>query len=183
MMASSLIPSDINSSGFMPYLSSFSGGDIVYFFQKSFRTSKTQPSGKPVYITKTHFRLSSNLGKTWTEAVPINFTDVTVHDAKAIIRPDGNIDIYYVYPIQDNSGLSLWRRCLNPDGQLGVEELVVEPSFGNIAKPTPHRLNTGELLITFVEQGKVVLEGDHNLHAAIIFRDASCDLGPAGLIQ
>ncbi|BFL86123.1 hypothetical protein LFREDSHE_45730 [Shewanella baltica] len=86
-------------------------------------------------------------------------TDATVHDAKAIIRPDGNIDIYYVYPIQENSGLSLWRRCLNPNGQLGVEELVVEPSFGNIAKPTPHRLNTGELLITFVEQGKVVLEG------------------------
>ncbi|WP_158682994.1 hypothetical protein [Shewanella sp. WE21] len=176
-------PSAIDSSGFMPYLSSFSGGDIVYFFQKSFRTSQTQPSGKPVYITKTHFRISSNLGNTWTEAIPINLTDATVHDAKAIIRPDGNIDIYYVYPIQENSGLSLWRRCLNPNGQLGVEELVVESSFGNIAKPTTHRLNTGELLITFVEQGKAVLEGDHNLHAAIISRDASCDLGTAGLIQ
>lgn len=167
-------PSELGNTGFMPFISSFPGGEIVYFFQKSIHTSKTQPSGKPVYITKTHFRISSNLGNTWTEAVPINLIDVTVHDAKAVIRLDGNIDVYYVYPIQEDRGLSLWRRCLNPHGQLGSEELVVDPSFGNIAKPTPHRLKNGELLITFVEQGKVVLEGYHNLHAAIISRDANC---------
>lgn len=167
-------PRYIGNTGFMPYLSSFSDGKLLYLFQKSFRSSKEKPNGKPIYITKSHFRISNNYGQTWSEYTPISLTDDTVHDAKAILRHDGNIDIYYVYPIQEGKGLSLWRRCISNDGELGNEELVVQHDFGNIAKPSIHRLDKGEILVTFVEQGKVVLEGDHNIHGAIILADTEC---------
>jgi len=167
-------PRYIGNTGFMPHLSSFSDGKLLYLFQKSFRSSKEKSNGKPIYITKSHFRVSNNYGQTWSEYTPITLTDDTVHDAKAILRLDGNIDIYYVYPIQDGKGLSLWRRCINTNGGLGNEELVVQHDFGNIAKPSIHRLENGKMLVTFVEQGQVVLEGDHNIHGAIISVDSEC---------
>ncbi|MCL1096229.1 hypothetical protein [Shewanella kaireitica] len=167
-------PRYIGNAGFMPHLSSFSDGKLLYLFQKSFRSSKEKPNGKPIYITKSHFRVSNNYGQTWSEYTPITLTDDTVHDAKAILRLDGNIDIYYVYPIQEGKGLSLWRKCINTNGGLGNEELVVQHDFGNIAKPSIHRLENGKMLVTFVEQGKVVLEGDHNIHGAIISADSEC---------
>ncbi len=167
-------PRYIGNTGFMPHLSSFSDGKLLYLFQKSFRSSKEKPNGKPIYITKSHFRISNNFGKTWGEYTPISLTDDTVHDAKAILRHDGNIDIYYVYPIQEDKDLSLWRRCISSNGELGNEELVVQHDFGNIAKPSIHRLDSGKILVTFVEQGKVVLEGEHNIHSAIISADSEC---------
>ncbi|MCE9685673.1 hypothetical protein LZP73_05515 [Shewanella sp. AS16] len=85
------------------------------------------------------------------------------------------MDIYYSYPIDEEEELSLWRRCIKSNAKLGDEELVVEHDFGNIAKPSPHRLKNGQVLITFVEQGKAALEGDHNIHTALISSDATCN--------
>jgi hypothetical protein len=167
-------PEYIGNTGFMPYLSSFSDGQLLYLFQKSFRSSKQKSNGKPIFITKTHFKISDDFGQTWGEYTPISTTDDTVHDAKAILRLDGNIDIYYVYPTQKDKGLSLWRRCIKSNGNLGNEELVVEHDLGNIAKPAVHRLDNDKILLTFVEQGEVVLEGDHNIHGAMISSDALC---------
>ena len=66
------------------------------------------------------------------------------------------------------------KRCVSTSGKLGPEELVVDKSFGSIAKVSPHRLSDGSLLLTFVEQGNVYSDGDHNLHAAKILSDAKC---------
>jgi len=167
-------PRYIGNTGFMPHLSSFTDGKLLYLFQKSFRSSKEKPNGKPIYITKSHFRVSNNYGQTWSKDTPISLSDETVHDAKAILRLDGNIDIYYVYPIKEGKDLSLWRRCINTNGGLGNEELVVQDDFGNIAKPSIHRLENGKLLVTFVEQGKVVSESDHNIYGAVISDDSEC---------
>lgn len=83
-------------------------------------------------------------------------------------------------PRVGTSEMSLWRKCVTPDGVLGKEELVINHAFGNIAKPTPHRLKNGNLLLTFVEQGKAVLKGDHNIHAAIISSNAKCPTTNSG---
>ena len=165
---------DIKNTGFMPALASFPNNNLLYVFQKSFRTSMLKPNGKPNFVKKTHFKISNDKGNIWGKLTPISKTDITVHDAKPVQRNDENLDIYYAYPREGTSEMSLWRKCVTPDGVLGEEELVIDHAFGNIAKPTPHRLNNGKLLLTFVEQGKVVLKGDHNIHAAIISSNAKC---------
>jgi len=165
---------DIKNTGFMPALASFPNHNLLYVFQKSFRTSKLKSNGKPNFVTKTHFKISNDKGNIWTKLTPISKNDITVHDAKPVKRNDENLDIYYAYPRIGTSEMSLWRKCVTSDGVLGKEELVINHAFGNIAKPTPHRLKNGKLLLTFVEQGKVVLKGDHNLHAAIISSNATC---------
>ncbi|MCE9685671.1 hypothetical protein LZP73_05505 [Shewanella sp. AS16] len=55
----------IGNAGSMPYLSSFKDGKLLYLFQKGFKTSKTKANGEPIFIMKSHFRMSSDMGKTW----------------------------------------------------------------------------------------------------------------------
>ena len=169
-------PQEVSKGGFMPHIASFMDGALLLLYQAAFRTEHVRDNGKPIFITKTHFRISPDAGESWGDAVPLTQNDRTIHDGKALRRLDGNLDIYYVYPVKGSRSLSLWRRCINTDGAMGAEELVVDRAFGNLAKPTPHRLPSGQVLLTFVEQGEVVMQGDHNLHAAVISGDsAACD--------
>ena len=104
-------PTYIGNTGFMPYLSTFSDGTLLYLFQKSFRSSQNKADGKPIFISKTHSRISHDDGKSWSDHAPIDLSDVTVHDAKAITRDDGNIDIYTQatskYEFQSDQGASI----------------------------------------------------------------------------
>jgi hypothetical protein len=170
-------PIDIGSGGAMPALAIFSSDELIYTFQTRFTSKANDSDGKEKSGMRTHFRLSTNNGANWGKPIPITTRVEGVHDASPIQRKDGNIDVYYSsIDSKENDSFTLWRRCVSSSGKLGNEELVVNTSVGNIAKASPHRLNDGSLLITFVEQGKVYSEGDHNLHAANILKDAKCSV-------
>lgn len=168
-------PVEIGSGGAMPALAMFSSNELIYTFQTQF-TSKADGSDEQGKSgMRTHFRLSTNNGDDWGKSIPITTRVEEVHDASPIQRKDGNVDVYYSsIDSKEHDSFTLWRRCVSSSGKLGNEELVVNRSVGNIAKVSPHRLSDGSLLLTFVEQGKVYSEGDHNLHAAKILSDAKC---------
>ncbi len=168
-------PIDIRSGGAMPAIATFSSNELIYTFQTRFTSKKKNSDGKEKSGMRTHFRLSSNQGANWREPIPITTRVEEVHDASPIQRRDGNVDVYYSsIDSQENDVFSLWRRCVSTSGELGPEELVVDKNFGNIAKVSPYRLSEDSLLLTFVEQGKVYSEGEHNLHVAKILSDAKC---------
>jgi hypothetical protein len=168
-------PVNIGSGGAMPALVTFSSNELIYTFQTRFTSKKKDSDGKEKSGMRTHFRLSTNNGDNWGKPIPITTRVEEVHDASPIQRRDGYVDVYYSsIDSHENDVFSLWRRCVSISGKLGPEELVVDKNFGNIAKVSPHRLSDGSLLLTFVEQGKVYSEGDHNLHAANILSDAKC---------
>ncbi|WP_227006674.1 hypothetical protein [Shewanella donghaensis] len=170
-------PIDIGSGGAMPAMATFSSNDIIYTFQTRFVSEKTSTDGQALSVMKTHFRLSSDNGIHWSKAYPITSRVEAVHDAKPIQRNDGNVDVYYSsVDSTENDSFTLWRRCVSPAGRLGDEELVINQNVGNIAKVSVHRLTDTSLLITFVEQGQVYSEGDHNLHTAWVVKDAVCNL-------
>lgn len=90
-------------------------------------------------------------------------------------RVDGSVDIYFVHDFARADGqLSLWRVCVDNEGKLGEEELVVGDEVGNIAKPQVFRLPTQALLITFVEQGKDLNNGS-SLYYGKLKSDAPCE--------
>lgn len=169
-------PIEIGSAGAMPALAVFSSNEVIYTFQTHFTKESNSSDAKATSGMRSHFRLSKNNGDYWGEAIPITTRVQEVHDASPIQRIDGLVDLYYssIDNPHENSSLSLWRRCVSTSGKLGPEELVVDKSFGNVAKVSPHRLSDGSLLLTFVEQGKVYSAGDHNIHAAQILSDAKC---------
>ncbi|PMG39959.1 hypothetical protein [Shewanella sp. 10N.286.52.B9] len=168
-------PVNIGSGGAMPALAMFSSNELIYTFQTRFVSKKKDSDGKEKSGMRTHFRLSSNQGANWREPIPITTRVEEVHDASPIRRRDGYVDVYYSsVDSHENDVFSLWRRCVSTSGKLGPEELVVDKSFGNVAKVSPHRLGDGSLLLTFVEQGKVYSEGEHNLHSAKVLSDAKC---------
>lgn len=170
-------PVEIGSGGAMPALAMFSSNELIYTFQTRFVSKIMSSKQQQKSGMRTHFRLSSNDGANWGDPIPITTRVEGVHDASPIQRRDGNVDVYYSsIDSQENDVFSLWRRCVSTAGKLGPEELVVDKKFGNIAKASLHRLSDGSLLLTFVEQGEVYSEGDHNLHVAKIPSDAKCGL-------
>lgn len=176
-------PINIGNGGAMPALATFSSNELIYTFQTRFVSKKKDSDGKEKSGMRTHFRLSSNQGTNWREPISITMRVEEVHDASPIQRIDGYVDVYYSsIDSHENDVFSLWRRCVSTSGKLGPEELVVDKSFGNIAKVSPHRLSDGSLLLTFVEQGKVYSEGDHNLHAARVLSDAKCAYNKANKV-
>lgn len=169
-------PIEIGSKGAMPALALFTSNELIYTFQTQFTSKANSSDEQEKSGMRTHFRLSTNNGDNWGKQIPITTRVEEVHDASPIQRIDGYVDVYYssIDSRHENDVFSLWRRCVSTSGKLGPEELVIDKSFGNIAKVSPHRLSDGSLLLTFVEQGKVYSEGDHNLHAAKILSDAKC---------
>ncbi|KVX01443.1 hypothetical protein [Shewanella frigidimarina] len=168
-------PIEIGSGGAMPALALFSSNELIYTFQTRFTSKANSSDEQEKSGMRTHFRLSINNGDNWGKPIPITTRVEEVHDASPIQRKDGYVDVYYSsIDSHENDVFSLWRRCVSTSGKLGPEELVVDKSFGNIAKVSPHRLSDGSLLLTFVEQGNVYSEGDHNLHAAKVLSDAKC---------
>jgi hypothetical protein len=168
-------PIEIGSGGAMPALALFSSNELIYTFQTRFTSKANSSDEQEKSGMRTHFRLSINNGGNWGKPIPITTRVEEVHDASPIQRKDGYVDVYYSsIDSNENDVFSLWRRCVSTSGKLGPEELVVDKSFGNIAKVSPHRLSDGSLLLTFVEQGNVYSEGDHNLHVAKVLSDAKC---------
>jgi hypothetical protein len=113
---------------------------------------------------------SNDLANTWSKPMEVTNSHINVHDAFLFKRLDGNIDIYYVYPIGDWRGFSLFRRCLRKNHSLGSEEQVLVKEIGNVVAPSISRLNNDEILVMFNEQ----LSG-YNPYFAILSRDSHCD--------
>ena len=97
----------------------------------------------------------------WSGALPIawpaapNLPDV--HDAYALPRMDGGVDLYYVYPSRKGDGarfavgFDLYRRAVGPDGTFGTEQLLTSRNDFFPFKPAAHRLENGNVLVTFAD--------------------------------
>ncbi len=78
-----------------------------------------------------------------------------VHDAYALPRRDGGVDVYYVYPSYKGKGarfpvgFDLYRRSVMADGTAGPEQLLTERARFNPFAPAAHRLTDGTILVTF----------------------------------
>jgi hypothetical protein len=125
---------------------------------------------------RSHFRISSDNGRSWGTHVPVTSRGVEIHDANPIRRLDGNIDVYYSSVDNETSNsFTLWRRCLKSNGEQGNEELLLPAQYGNIAKVTPHRLTNNLIMLTFVEQGDPYSTGKHQILGNIIEKDSLCE--------
>lgn len=118
---------------------------------------------------KSNFAYSNDAGKTWSSTIMLSPPKTNAHDAFLFKRLDGLVDAYYVYPIGNWRGFSLFRRCIKSDYSLGENQLVVEKEFGNLAKPSVFRLDNNEILITFINQFD-----NYNLYSTKIYGDAPC---------
>jgi len=88
-----------------------------------------------------------------TRPTPPNKADV--HDAYALPRHDGGVDVYYVYPSWKGEsarfpiGFDLYRRAVTTDGTTGAEQQLTDPARFNPFAPAAHRLADGTILVTF----------------------------------
>ncbi|ANB17266.1 Hypothetical protein I596_1236 [Dokdonella koreensis DS-123] len=106
----------------------------------------------------TYYRVSADCAR-WSDAAPLapppppNKPDV--HDAYALPRPDGGVDVYYVYPSFKGPdarfavGFDLYRRSVRPDGRLGPEQRLTDRTAFNPFAPSAHRLQDGTVLVSF----------------------------------
>ncbi len=92
-----------------------------------------------------------------------------VHDAYALARLDGGVDVYYVYPSRKGPGarfqvgFDLYRRAVMPDGSLGVEERLTARDEFNPFAPSAHRFPDGTILVTFSD---ILANGDNGVSSA-----------------
>jgi hypothetical protein len=86
---------------------------------------------------------------TWTDAITVSAL-ANIHDTSAVIRRDGDLDLYYI-STSNAPGFRLHRRALLSDGQLGPETQVTFDASGEVSKPKITRLNDCRLLITYAE--------------------------------
>jgi hypothetical protein len=114
------------------------------------------------------FSVSEDSGNSWSKPQKITDQHNNVHDAYLYSRADGNIDAYYVHPIGDWRGFSLFRRCIKPDFNLGQPELVIEKEIGSAIAPGVFQ-SAEDIMILFVEQ----LSG-YNPHVLPINDNANC---------
>lgn len=85
----------------------------------------------------------------FTPAVPITDASQNVHDASALLRGDGALDLYYIYVAAGDSGFGLHRRRLDASGGLGPE--VAIDALGEPSKPNAVRLPSGEVALMYAE--------------------------------
>lgn len=78
-----------------------------------------------------------------------------VHDAFALPRQDGGVDIYYVYPSYKGAtarfpvSFDLYRRAVDVQGRAGPEQLLTERLAYNPFAPSAHRMPDGSVLVSF----------------------------------
>lgn len=97
----------------------------------------------------------------WSSAVPVAWPAAPnrpdVHDAYALPRIDGGVDLYYVYPSLKGDGarfavgFDLYRRAVGPDGTFGTEQLLTTRNDFFPFTPAAHRLANGNVLVTFAD--------------------------------
>ena len=89
-----------------------------------------------------------------------------IHDAYALPRSDGGVDVYYVYPsfkgegVRFPVGFDLYRRSVTMDGSAGPEQLLTDRSGFNPFAPSAHRLADGAVLVTFADIQENGKEGE-----------------------
>lgn len=102
-------------------------------------------------LMNSFFTVTNNSDTSWQDPVLITEQHENVHDTFLFARPDGNIDAYYVHPIGNWRGFSLFRRCINQDLTLGQPELLVEKEIGSLVAPNVFETPQG-VMVLFVEQ-------------------------------
>lgn len=128
------------ATGTMPDISQFSNGALISTYQ----------AGPDLYNMQVYFSIldkdsSTNLTKRLVE-------EKNVHDAFVLQRRDGNVDAYFVKQAIDEERLILSRRCIGHDGDLGVEEILLDDKQYNIAKPNAQQLSMNEVIVSFINQ-------------------------------
>jgi len=106
----------------------------------------------------THYKVSRDC-LTWSEPVELSPAKAPnkpdVHDAYALPRQNGGVDVYYVYPSFKGKearfpvGFDLYRRSVANDGSLGPEQLLTDRIHFNPFAPSAHRLSDGSVLVSF----------------------------------
>jgi len=161
-------------NGAMPAIASFDDDALIYNYQRGYRTDKFRKNGKPISVMKSRFIISKDNGNNWGAANIVSDSFDEIHDAFPYKRKDGNIDIYYSHALhRENDNFSLWRRCVNSNGLVGKEELVIGKSMGNIAKPNLYARDDGSTALMFIEQGEDIKNGAIQ-YFSVIKQDADC---------
>ena len=108
----------------------------------------------------------------WSAPFVVTEASSNVHDTSAVVRADGDLDLYYIYP--PGPAFRVFRRALARDGRLGPEEAVTGEASGDTSKPRVVRLDGCRVLLTYAEitvrdgagqpiqqrLGAVVIDGD-----------------------
>jgi|GEM_PF-2404918 len=124
-----------------------SQGTLVYTYQ--------HPTAQSAM---TSYYLLSKDGKTWSSPKTITLNSSNVHDTTILPRPDGGVDVYYIYP-KGLGGFRLFRRYISPAGQLGVEQQLTAQSLGEPSKPEAKVLQDGRILLGWSEISKRAQQG------------------------
>lgn len=116
----------------------------------------------------TYFQISENCME-WSDAAPISWPAAPnkpdVHDAFALPRIDGGVDVYYVYPSPKGQGakfevgFDLYRRAIGRAGEMGSEQLLTDRKAFHPFAPSAHRLSDGRVLVTFSDIDSVGTDG------------------------
>ncbi|MFW5741011.1 MAG: sialidase family protein, partial [Myxococcota bacterium] len=116
-----------STGGAMPAAGAFADGSIAFTYQTG---SNAMTSW---------YRVSRDRGASWTAAEKVTTSSANVHDTTLVLREDGALDLYYIYPAGP-VGFSTFRRALSVDGALGSEQRVTDDSVGDTSKPAVRRL-------------------------------------------
>jgi len=95
------------------------------------------------------FRISSD-GIKWTDGSPVS-SQKNVHDLTPFQRKDGGVDFYYVATGAEDS-FSVFRRSLDRNGKLGVEQEITKKSDGSFMQPHPTRLPDGTVFLVLTKE-------------------------------
>ncbi|MFV0542536.1 MAG: hypothetical protein ACK5L8_02485 [Marinicella pacifica] len=121
-------------------------------------------------IMKSMVSITEDYGNNWSQPKVITDKHKNVHDSYIHTREDGNVDIYYVHPIEGWNGFSLFRRCLTSNMEWGDPELLIDKEIGNVLSPNVSRVNKVKNVVLFVEQ-----VSGYKPYAQVINGDASCE--------
>lgn len=121
------------------------GGGLLFSYQARVEAGNTL----------TFIRFSED-GRSWSPSEPVTVPEPPswpeVHDAYALPRRDGGVDLYYSYPSPKRrvrGGFDLYRRALLGPGSKGPEQRITEPEDFDPYSASAHRLADGSVLVTF----------------------------------
>ncbi|CAM4075838.1 hypothetical protein [Pseudoalteromonas byunsanensis] len=126
--------------GTMPDISSFGDGRLISTYQ----------AGPDLHNMQVYFSI---LDKSGSVSQPKRIAEhKNIHDAFTLLRSDGNVDVYFVKQAENDERLILSRRCTDHQGNLGVEEVLLDDKKYNVAKPSAQTFNGNEVIVSFINQ-------------------------------
>lgn len=130
---------EVAAPGALANAGDLGGGSLLFSYQRPV-------AAEPMV---SFFRITSD-GVTFGPEERVTTSSPNVHDASAVPRAKGGVDLYYIYP-SGPRGFTLFRRAVAPTGALGPEEVVTTPGLGEPSKPVATRAPDGTILLAYAD--------------------------------